>query len=140
MTAVVDFINQLEGLEQKQADDLLHDFVITELLAVKLENLPTQDDRVKQVEQLTDSYFSQYGEHVNASTLEKLSDYLLLDYLKSQGKPAATENQFHSPVQNYRRKMREISVESAVMDYVSARDGFCIPVRRRTQELEADYN
>lgn len=133
--AVETALGQLNQLEQKQADDMLHDFVSAELLSIKLENLPTQEDRVAHVEKITESYYVRYGEHVNQKLLAKLSDYLLLDYLRSK-KHKTDENQFHTVDQLYYRKKKEFSVEADTLSFISARNSYCMPQRRRTKEVE----
>ena len=75
------FVEEFRGLSIKEAEDLLLEFT-EELLNVKAEELPETSVRVETVEDLTESFFYIYEEHCNQYILSKLTDYLLLDFIK----------------------------------------------------------
>ncbi len=130
------FVEEFRGLSIKEAEDLLLEFT-EELLNVKAEELPETSVRVETVEDLTESFFYIYEEHCNQYILSKLTDYLLLDFIKVTSKSKSKEeNSFHTAPQANRRKKAEVPLLDNTMDHFNLRNSWNIAFKKSTKEME----
>lgn len=110
-----------------------------ELLAIKLDRLPSKEARVGQTENLTESFLLLYGVHCNQRILTLLSDYLLLDFIKHPLKnKSQQDNSFHSHSQQKARKRAEIPLHAETMDHFNLRNSWNIAFKVNTKEQQEE--
>ena len=87
---------------------------------IKRESLPPQKERNKVVEYIVESYFEYMEEQPTNTVLSMLSDFILLDYIKSVNKKRSDKNQFLTEKQKKRRERREylLSTNETLFDFL----------------------
>ena len=83
-----------------------------ELCKIKREDLPPQEVINRVVECITEEYINHMEEYPDNYTLYRLSDFILLDYIKSVHKKKSDENAFHTEKQTIRRANREFLIDT----------------------------
>ena len=93
---------------------------VERLLEIKRESLPPQKERNEVVEYIVESYFEYMEEYPTNTVLSMLSDFILLDYIKSVNKKRSDKNQFLTEKQKKRRERREylISTNETLFDFL----------------------
>ena len=93
---------------------------VERLLEIKRESLPLQKERNKVVEYIVESYFEYMEEYPTNTVLSMLSDFILLDYIKSVNKKRSDKNQFLTEKQKKRRERREylLSTNETLFDFL----------------------
>ena len=93
---------------------------VERLLEIKRESLPIQKERNEVVEYIVESYFEYMEEYPTNTVLSMLSDFILLDYIKSVNKKRSDKNQFLTEKQKKRRERREylISTNETLFDFL----------------------
>ena len=93
---------------------------VERLLEIKRESLPPQKERNKVVEYIVESYFEYMEEYPTNTVLSMLSDFILLDYIKSVNKKRSDKNQFLTEKQKKRRERREylLSTNETLFDFL----------------------
>lgn len=106
-------------LDSSQFKKEFHNFV-EKLQETPKESMPSQETRNKIASLLPEAYFNKMGEYPAVYDLNGLSNYCLLDYLKSIHKKKSDENSFHSDKQAQRRSAREylVSTNDSLMDFL----------------------
>ena len=94
-----------------------------ELCKIKREDLPPQEVINRVVECITEEYISHMEEYPDNYTLNRLSDFILLDYIKSVHKKKSDENAFHTEKQSIRRANREylIYTNDSLFDFLHSK-------------------
>ena len=94
-----------------------------ELCKIKREDLPPQEVINSVVECITEEYISHMEEYPDNYTLNRLSDFILLDYIKSVHKKKSDENAFHTEKQSNRRANREylIYTNDSLFDFLHSK-------------------
>ena len=108
------------------------------VLKLPPEQLPSTEERVRQVEEVTEAFYEYFGEHMNTVCLYYLSNYLLQDFI-NMAKRNKTMNEadgFITPRQLAERQRRELSYPVEVMDVVRANHLFHITRPKRTVNLD----
>ena len=103
------------------------DCLADSLLKIPFEMIPTQSDRNFIVEYITEEHFRHFGSHPKRDVLNKLGDFILLDYIKSRNKSKFDQNTFHTQKQLKRRMSKEFSTESDTMDFLHSKMALRIP-------------
>lgn len=113
-------------------------FFQKEIATISEKNLPSSCIRVQQVEELTESFYEHFGEHMNTVCLYYLSNYILQDFIKNKlyNKTAKQENGFLSPRQLYTRNKTEISYPVEVIDGCRVNSLFNIARPKRTVNID----
>lgn len=93
---------------------------VERLLEIKRESLPIQKERNEVVEYIVESYFEYMEEYPTNTVLSMLSDFILLDYIKSVNKKRSDKNQFLTEKQKKRRERREylLSTNETLFDFL----------------------
>lgn len=93
---------------------------VERLLEIKRESLPPQKERNEVVEYIVESYFDYMEEYPTNTVLSMLSDFILLDYIKSVNKKRSDKNQFLTEKQKKRRERREylLSTNETLFDFL----------------------
>ena len=93
---------------------------VERLLEIKRESLPLQKERNEVVEYIVESYFEYMEEYPTNTVLSMLSDFILLDYIKSVNKKRSDKNQFLTEKQKKRRERREylLSTNETLFDFL----------------------
>lgn len=93
---------------------------VERLLEIKRESLPIQKERNEVVEYIVESYFEYMEEYPTNTVLSMLSDFILLDYIKSVNKKRSYKNQFLTEKQKKRRERREylLSTNETLFDFL----------------------
>lgn len=93
---------------------------VERLLEIKRESLPPQKERNEVVEYIVESYFEYMEEYPTNTVLSMLSDFILLDYIKSVNKKRSDKNQFLTEKQKKRRERREylLSTNETLFDFL----------------------
>lgn len=93
---------------------------VERLLEIKRESLPPQKERNEVVECIVESYFDYMEEYPTNTVLSMLSDFILLDYIKSVNKKRSDKNQFLTEKQKKRRERREylLSTNETLFDFL----------------------
>jgi hypothetical protein len=96
--------------------------IINELLEQK--ELPPVKERVQQVEELCEWYFSQTGRYPKPYQLYKLADYILLDDLRDKRKYKVRykEYPFHSYTQTKLRNRYENIIGDDFLDFIKQKE------------------
>lgn len=100
--------------------------------------LPCTEERVRQVEEVTETFYEHFGEHLNTVNLYYLSNYLLQDFIqeRSRVKVVQQENGFLTPRQLATRQRRELAYPVEAMDVVRVNNLFHITRPKRTVNLD----
>lgn len=93
---------------------------VERLLEIKRESLPIQKERNEVVEYIVESYFEYMEEYPTNTVLSMLSDFILMDYIKSVNKKRSDKNQFLTEKQKKRRERREylLSTNETLFDFL----------------------
>ena len=83
-----------------------------ELCKIKREDLPPQEVINRVVECITEEYINHMEEYPDNYTLYRLSDFILLDYIKSVHKKKSDKNAFYTEKQTVRRANREFLIDT----------------------------
>lgn len=103
------------------------DCLADSLLKIPYDELPCQEDRNYIVEVITETQFKLFGTFPSINILNKLGDFILLDYIKSKTKSKFDDNTFHTPKQLKRRLAKECSTEADTMDFLHGKMTLRIP-------------
>lgn len=130
-----DFSNY-SPLEVRKAEEALTDWINSNLLSIKYEDLPTVATRNQQVTEITEAFFDHFDQYPSSSVLYLLGNYILLSYIKNKysGKNKE-ENSFHTERREKKDKIREKPRLGIYLDLQNVQNVFNIaqPVRRCNQ-------
>ena len=98
---VKQYMEELTALPKPAYKERVKDLA-EELCKIKREDLPPQEVINRVVECITEEYISHMEEYPDNYTLNRLSDFILLDYIKSVHKKKSDENAFHTEKQSNR--------------------------------------
>lgn len=133
---MLSYAAELESLSITEAEEVLLNYV-DKLLETKLEDLSETPVRVQEVEDLTESFFSVFEQQCNQYILSKLSDYLLLDFIKNDSKAKSKQDDsFHSSSQTSNRRKAEVPLAENTMDHFNLKNSWNIAFKKSTKELE----
>lgn len=133
---MLSYVAELESLTITEAEEVLLNYV-GKLLETKLEDLPETPVRVQEVEDLIESFFSVFEQQCNQYILNKLSDYLLLDFIKNDSKAKSKQDDsFHSSSQISNRRKAEVPLAENTMDHFNLKNSWNIAFKKSTKELE----
>lgn len=133
---MLSYVAELESLSITEAEEVLLNYA-DKLLETKLEDLPETSVRVQEVEDLTESFFCVFEKQCNQYILSKLSDYLLLDFIKNDSKAKSKQdNSFHSNSQTSNRRKAEVPLAENTMDHFNLKNSWNIAFKKSTKELE----
>lgn len=101
-------------------------FLKAKVLKIPLSELVSNEERVRQVEQVTEAFYSHFGQHMNSTNLYFLSNCLMQD--------------FFTPQQLAERQRREVSMQSKGLSYHRTRRLFpdLMPQQRCTVNTDID--
>lgn len=133
---MLDYRQLFSQLTITEAESYLLKEHCPELLAVKYDDISTVDARKETVEQITECFFNQYQQYPKQSILAKLSDYLLLDYIKYANKKSCEDNQFLTDTQQRYRKKREQIMQQEHLEHFHAKQQWRLAFKKNTQEKE----
>lgn len=123
--------------QQAEANEQFLQYILDELLATPLDQLATEEQRVQEITDLTEAYFSQFGEPCTHSHLYYLGNYLLLSHLKDGSSSKRTaEGSVLSWSQLRNRKSHELLAESKTVDWLHTQRIHNFPKRRTTNDLK----
>lgn len=108
-----------------------------EIATIGESKLPASAVRVQQVEELTEAFYSHFGEHMNTVCLYYLSNYILQDFIKNKlyNKTTTQENGFLSPRQLYTRNKTELAYPVEILDVCRVNSLFNITRPKRTVNM-----
>lgn len=133
---MLSYVAELESLTITEAEEVLLNYA-DKLLETKLEDLPETSVRVQKVEDLTESFFCVFEKQCNQYILSKLSDYLLLDFIKNDSKAKSKQDDsFHSNSQTSNRRKAEVPLAENTMDHFNLKNSWNIAFKKSTKELE----
>lgn len=133
---MLSYVAELESLSITEAEEVLLNYA-DKLLETKLEDLPETSVRVQEVEDLTESFFCVFEKQCNQYILSKLSDYLLLDFIKNDSKAKSKQDDsFHSNSQTSNRRKAEVPLAENTMDHFNLKNSWNIAFKKSTKELE----
>ncbi|WP_288393687.1 hypothetical protein [uncultured Vagococcus sp.] len=133
---MLSYVAELETLSITEAEEVLLNYA-DKLLEIKLEDLPETSVRVQEVEDLTESFFCVFEQQCNQYILSKLSDYLLLDFIKNDSKAKSKQDDsFHSSSQTSNRRKAEVPLAENTMDHFNLKNSWNIAFKKSTKELE----
>ena len=109
-----------------------------ELCKIKREDLPPQEVINSVVECITEEYISHMEEYPDNYTLNRLSDFILLDYIKSVHKKKSDENAFHTEKQSNRRANREylIYTNDSLFDFLHSKYDLSMDSLQKVSTME----
>lgn len=117
-------------------------FLKAKVLKIPLSELVATEERVRQVEQVTEAFYSHFGQHMNSTNLYFLSNYLMQDFIKmpKRNKTMNEENGFFTPQQLAERQRREVSMQSKGLSYHRTKRLFpdLMPQQRCTVNTDID--
>lgn len=104
------------------------------------ESMPSQDYRNTVAWLLPEMYYNKMGEYPTVDDLNGLSNYCLLDYLKSVNKKKSDENSFHSDKQSQRRAAREylVSSNNSLLDFLYSKYTLNLDSLSKKNNMEVD--
>ena len=113
---------------------------IKKLQETPKESMPSQDCRNTIAALLPEIYFNKMEEYPTVYDLNGLSNYCLLDYLKSVNKKKSDENSFHSDKQSQRRAAREYLVSSndSLLDFLYSKYTLNLDSLSKKNNMEVD--
>ena len=119
---VKQYMEELAALPKPAYKERVKDLA-EELCKIKREDLPPQEVINRVVECITEEYISHMEEYPDNYTLNRLSDFILLDYIKSDHKKKSDENAFHTEKQSNRRANREylIYTNDSLFDFLHSK-------------------
>ena len=119
---VKQYMEELAALPKPAYKERVRDLA-EELCKIKREDLPPQEVINGVVECITEEYISHMEEYPDNYTLNRLSDFILLDYIKSVHKKKSDENAFHTEKQSNRRANREylIYTNDSLFDFLHSK-------------------
>lgn len=96
---------------------------VAELSAITYHKLPDPEVRVKEVEDLVESYYDFVGDYPDSMQLFKLSNYILSKELKDMDVDKVTNAEFPflSEYQLKRRERKQVSMEADNMDFLESK-------------------
>lgn len=97
--------------------------IIQALIDTPRDALPSQETRIEIVRIMTEEYLNVMGEYPQNYDLEMLSNYVMLDYIKSVNKSKKDKISFHTAKQCQRRASREVLVNTndTLVDFLYCR-------------------
>lgn len=122
-----------QGMQLAQAEQWSVDYCDS-LKSVCFEDIPCTEQRIQLVTNITEGFYAVFEQFPSQYILNKLSDYLLLDYIKSPNKKKTDEIQFHSPTQTKARNQKEFALNGALLDHFNAKRVWNLPQKRTTSE------
>ena len=119
---VKQYMEELTPLPKPAYKERVRDLA-EELCKIKREDLPPQEVINGVVECITEESISHMEEYPDNYTLNRLSDFILLDYIKSVHKKKSDENAFHTEKQSNRRSSREylIYTNDSLFDFLHSK-------------------
>lgn len=122
----------------RQANLDFSEFLKDVILKIPADILPSTEERVQQVEEVTEAFYAHFGEHLNTVNLYYLSNYLLQDFIqqKSRSKVTKQENGFLTPRQLASRQRRELAYPVETMDIYRVNSLFSIARPKRTVNID----
>lgn len=133
---MLSYVAEFEQLPITEAEELLLNHA-EKLLETRLEDLPDTSVRVHEVEDLTESFFYVFEQQCNQYILSKLSDYLLLDFIKNDSKSKSKlPDSFHTKQQASNRRKAEVPLAENTMDHFNLKNSWNIAFKKSTKELE----
>lgn len=130
--------NLFTDMNSSEAEEFLFKVYCPNLLKTPLDILPEISERNELVNSVTEGFYSEFNKMPSSRVLQQLSDFLLLDYIKSPNKKQSDEDMFHSDRQLRYRRDNEVKVAENVLDHFNAKKQWNFAVKRNTQEKEVD--
>lgn len=103
------------------------DCLIDSLLKIQFDRIPPSDERNEIVELITEEHFRLFGSHPRKDVLNKLGDFILLQYIKDRNKSKFEPNTFHTQKQIKRRMSKECNVDADTMDFLNSKMNLRLP-------------
>lgn len=112
-----------------------------ELLEISASALPSDEERVKQVDDRLEEYFSTVGTMPKVKVLNDLANYILSGELKNKDvdKVTNTEYPILSKTQLKRRLRKQVAVETDTLDFLEVKYNKQIDSLAKTPSRKVDY-
>lgn len=125
--------------QRREVNLAFSEFMKAKVLKIPLPELVSNEERVRQVEQVTEAFYSHFGQHMHSTNLYFLSNYLMQDFIKlpKKRKTMNEENGFLTPAQLAERQRREVSMQPTGLNYHRTKRLFpeLLPRQRNTQPI-----
>lgn len=131
-----------DATQRREVNYAFAEFMKKRILKIPLSELVSNEERVRQVEQVTEAFYAHFGQHMNSTNLYFLSNYLMQDFIKmpKRNKTMNEENGFFTPQQLAERQRREVSLQPRALNYHRTRRLFpdLMPQQRCTVNTDID--
>lgn len=127
----------LSEYEELPIDQYIEKIMILSASLLKIEDIKTDEYRIKVVDTIIEHHFEKVGDMPNPNILGMLTNVILLEIFRDKGKKKLDpNNNILSVTQMKRRVTREISFIEDMVDYRLLRQsGECDGVKKRTKGL-----
>lgn len=131
-----------DATQRREVNYAFAEFMKKRILKISVAELVSKEERVRQVEQVTEEFYNHFGQHMHTSNLYFLSNYLLQDFINmpKKNKTMNEEDGFFTPRQLAERQRREISSLPAKLNFNRTRRLFpeLLPQQRCTETVDID--
>lgn len=117
---VVNLLGQWNDLPINEYQSKL-DCLVESLLKIPFDLIPDDEDRNSIVKMITEEHFTLFGSYPKNSVLNRLGDFILLQYIKDRNKSKFEPNAFHTQKQTKRRMSKEYNTEADTMDFLNCK-------------------
>lgn len=128
--------------QRREVNYAFAEFMKKKILKISVDNLLPKEERVRQVERVTEDFYSRFGQHMHTTSLYFLSNYLMQDFIKmpKRNKTMNEEDGFLTPQQLADRQRRELSALPAELNYNRTKRLFpeLLPQQRCTVNVDID--
>lgn len=128
--------------QRREVNYAFAEFMKKKILKISVDELVSKEERVRQVEDVTEDFYNHFGQHMHTTNLYFLSNYLLQDFI-NMAKRNKTMNEadgFFTPRQLAERQRREISALPAELNFNRTKRLFpeLLPQQRCTENVDID--
>lgn len=128
---------QFQEMKLREAENfLVENFSVRGLRKIPVESIGTVKSRNKEIEFITETFFSVYGKFPSPYILDMFGNFIMLDYIKQPVKKKSEKNPFHTDSQKERRNRHEVPMDVEISEYFHATRQFNFPKKRVTAEYD----
>lgn len=128
--------------QRREANFAFNAFIQKFIIQIPTNKVPPTEERLRQVETVTENFYNRFGQHMHTTNLYFLSNYLMLDFIKmvKRNKTMNEEHGFLTPRQLAERQHRELSALPAELNYNRTKRLFpeLLPQQRCTENVDID--
>lgn len=128
--------------QRREANFAFNAFIQKFIIQIPTNKVPPTEERLREVEQVTEDFYSHFGQNMHSSNLYFLANYCMLDFIKmpKKNKTMNDEHGFLTPRQLVERQRRELSALPAELNYNRTKRLFpeLLPQQRCTVNVDID--